>query len=211
MINYANYGLRKKQVTVLSLTLAIRINHGYKHNEQNVFRKVLVMPKKTRITLFILTLVLSFVNGALAGGADPDQALTAALQAYAAKTGDDLKTFEPRQTALVDLNGDGIKDALVLLQGPFWYGTGGCTLLIFKGVKDGFKFVSSSSLIREPLLVSNARTRGWRDLVVDVSGGGLPAKKVALKFNGREYSPNPSVLPALPKNATCQGETVFQP
>jgi len=169
------------------------------------------MLKKKRISVFFITLVLSFIGGTLAGGATAEESLTAALQAYAAKTSADPKSFEPRQTAFVDLNGDGIKDALLLLQGTAWCGTGGCTLLVFQGARDGFTFISSSSLIRGSLLVSTATTNGWRDLVVDVSGGGMAPKKVALKFNGRTYPLNPSVQPALPKNAACQGETVFQP
>ena len=91
------------------------------------------MQKKTKIMVFIITLVLSFAGGTLACGATEEKALSAALQAYPARTGDDVKTFEPRQTAGVDLNGDGIKDALVLLQGPYWCGTGGCSQLVFQG------------------------------------------------------------------------------
>lgn len=110
----------------------------------------------------------------------------------------------------MDLNGDGVKDALVL-QRPSWCGTGGCTLLLSKGHKDNFTIVSRSTLVRGPLLVSDHRTKGWRDLVLEVSGGGKAPKKVALKFNGRKYPLNPPVLPALPKDAQVSGETVFRP
>jgi putative lipoprotein len=169
------------------------------------------MLKKSFLKVFICLLFLGFGSGAQAAGAAPDQALATALQAYAKRTNDDVKTFEPRQAAFVDLNRDGHKDALVLLEGPYWCGSGGCTLLVFKGGKDSFTFISRSSLIRGPLLVSHSRTKCWRDLVVEVSVGGRPAKKVALKFNGRKYPLNPSVQKALLKNAAVQGETVFQP
>lgn len=168
------------------------------------------MPTNAKIIIAFFSLITILLGGFRAEAAQQDS-LAAALQAHAAKTGDDVKTFEPRQTALVDLNGDGHKDALVLLQNPSWCGTGGCTLLIFEGCKGSFRFVSRSSLIRSPLLVSDAKTMGWRDLVVVVSGGGLAPKKVALKFNGRKYPLNPSVQKALPKNAALTGETVFQP
>jgi hypothetical protein len=163
-------------------------------------RKAQTMRKKIWITVVMVALWVSFTNVALG----------AALQAYAPKTGDDVKTFEPRRTACADLNGDGIRDALVLLQGPYWCATGGCTLLVFKSFRDGFTFISKSTLIPPPLLASNARTKGWRDLVVEVSGGGMAPKKVALKFNGSTYPLNPSVQPALPKNTCVSGETVFK-
>jgi hypothetical protein len=169
------------------------------------------MQNKTRITVFMITLVLSFMVGTLASGAAEEKALSAALQIYAAKISADPQSFNPRQTAFMDLNCDGVKDALILLQGPTWCGSGGCTMLVFQGVRDGFKFISRSTLIRGPLLVSTAKTKGWRDLLVEVSGGGIEPKKVALKFNGHKYPLNPSAQPALPKNAALTGETVFQP
>jgi hypothetical protein len=169
------------------------------------------MLKKTGIKAFIGIFVLGLAVGALASETAPDKALASALQAYATKTKTEVKSFESRQAAFVDLNGDGVKDALVLLQGPDWCGTGGCTLLIFQGVGQKFKSISSSTLIRGPLLISDHKTKGWRDLVVEVSGGGMAPKKVAMKFNGHKYPSNPSVLPALPKNINCSGQTVFHP
>jgi hypothetical protein len=133
-----------------------------------------------------------------------------ALLAYFAKTGDDLKYVNPHQTAQIDLNGDGHQDALVLLRNPIYFcGTGGCTMLVFKGSKSGFEFVSRSSLIRGPVLVSNTTTHGWRDLIVEVSGGGVAPKQVALKYTGSKYPLNPSTLPALPKNQPLKGTKVF--
>jgi len=167
------------------------------------------MPRKTSLSFIIL--LLNLASLAPAARADQDQALAGAIKAYAARTKAEVTSFEPRQIAFVDLNGDGVKDALVLLQGPSWCGTGGCTLLVFKGGKDNFTFVSRSTLVRGPLLVSDHQTKGWRDLVLEVSGGGMPAKKVALKFNGRQYPLNPSIQKAIPKDDRVSGETVFQP
>jgi len=136
-------------------------------------------------------------------GQKPD--LNQALLAHLAKTGDDPKTVNPHQTAQIDLNGDGHPDALVLLENPYWCGTGGCTLLVFKGTETGFEFVSRSSLIRSPVLVSETKSHGWRDLIVEVSGGGMAPKRVALKFTGSKYPLNPSTLPALPQDQAGKG------
>jgi hypothetical protein len=133
-----------------------------------------------------------------------------ALLAYLDKMGVDPKYADPHQTSLIDLNDDDLQDALVLLEDPmFFCGTGGCTMLVFKGTKSGFEFVSRSTLIRSPVLVSNTKTHGWRDLIVEVSGGGMAPKQVALKFTGGKYPLNPSALPALPKNKPLKGTKVF--
>jgi putative lipoprotein len=135
--------------------------------------------------------------------------LNQALLAYLAKKGDDPKNANPHKTAKVDLNSDGHQDALVLLENPYFCGTGGCTMLVFKGTKSGFEFVSRSSLIRSPVLVSETKTHGWRDLILEVSGGGATPKRVALKHTGSKYPPNPSTQPALPKNQAVKGTKAF--
>jgi len=140
-----------------------------------------------------------------------NSALNQALLAYLAKKGDDPKYADPHRTARIDLNGDGHQDALVLLENPMYFcGTGGCTLLVFKGTKSGFEFVSRSSLIRGPVLVSDTKTHGWRDLVVEVSGGGMTPKRVALKYTGSKYPLNPSTLPAQPKDKQIKGTKVLE-
>jgi putative lipoprotein len=135
--------------------------------------------------------------------------LNQALLAYLAKTGDDPKYANPHQTAQIDLNGDGRQDALVLLENPFFCGTGGCTMLVFKGTESGFEFVSRSTLIRGPVLVGETRTHGWRDLIVEVSGGGIAPKQVALKYTGSKFPLNPSTLPPLPKAQPLEGTKIF--
>ena len=137
--------------------------------------------------------------------------LNQAILAHLAKTKVDSQYAHPRQTALIYLNGDGRQDALVLLEHPRYFcGTGGCTMLVFKGTPSGFEFVSRSTLIRGPLLVSETKTQGWQDLIVEVSGGGMAAKKVAMKFAGSKYPSNPSMLPALPKDQLVKGTKIFQ-
>jgi putative lipoprotein len=163
--------------------------------------------------IYVLTLAVVMILGmvALAWSAGPESTLKKAVLAYLAKTGADPRSIDPHQTALIDLNGDGLQDALVLLQNPMYFcGTGGCTLLVFKGTKSGFQFVSRSTLIRSPVLVSETKTHGWRDLVVEVSGGGIAPKRVALKFTGKKYPLNPSTLPPLPKDQQTKGTKVFE-
>lgn len=114
------------------------------------------------------------------------------------------------QMETIDLNDDGNDDAIVLLTGPMWCGTGGCTLLIFQGLKDSARFVSDSSLVRGPITVSSSRTNGWRNLIITVSGGGAVPGRVALKFDGGKYPLNPSIQPRLDPNANIEGDEIFK-
>lgn len=51
---------------------------------------------------------------------------------------------------LVDLNDDGVSDAIVLVRDRWYCGSGGCALLIFQGKPDGsFVRVSSSTMPRD--------------------------------------------------------------
>ena len=102
---------------------------------------------------------------------------------------------------LTDLNGDRQLEALVLMTGRDWGGTGGQTLFVFRGVPKGFAFISKMTGIRAPMpgafCIANDRTNGWRDLCVRVSGGGAKAKFVRMRFDGKRYPLNPSVQPPM--------------
>ncbi len=91
----------------------------------------------------------------------------------------------------------------------YWYGSGGCTMLVFQGGDQSFTVLSSSTLVRPPVTVSNEMTNGRRDLLLTVSGGGMVTKTVALKFDGSRYPANPSMQPALPDGTTAEGTVLF--
>jgi hypothetical protein len=109
----------------------------------------------------------------------------------------------------IDLNGDGERDALVILVGSNWCGSGGCTLKVFHGHDGHYHSVSTSTLIRTPIAVSDRKTNGWRDLIVEVSGGGISSRKVALKYDGKKYPANPSLQTPLTANSPIKGKVLF--
>jgi hypothetical protein len=107
----------------------------------------------------------------------------------------------------VDLNADGNFEAIVHLVGPAICGTGGCNTLILQPARNGYRVVSTIGLTRTPVIVSTQRTRGWSDLVVYVSGGGITrGYYVALRFDGRTYPDNPTVQPALGARTRITGK-----
>lgn len=111
----------------------------------------------------------------------------------------------------VDLDADGLRDALVLLKTPYgyWCGMHGCALLVFKAGDDKFTLVNAVQPIREPLYISDRKTNGWKDLIVRVSGRWDRAKNVALKFNGYQYPNDPSNLPSDLRFAYYDNARVF--
>lgn len=100
------------------------------------------------------------------------------------------------RSAFIDLNGDGNDDALVYLQSPMFCGSGGCSLQVYQGGPDGFTLDSDISLARNPIIVADTATDGWRDLVMQVSGGGAEPKNVVMQHSADGYPGNPSMIDA---------------
>ncbi|WP_298833081.1 hypothetical protein [uncultured Piscinibacter sp.] len=98
--------------------------------------------------------------------------------------------------AAADLDGDGRDERIAYVASPMVCGTGGCPLWVFARVSQGWRVVSQTSVTRPPVRLAPRQTNGWRNLVVRVAGGGLPARDVELAFDGRRYPANPTTVPA---------------
>jgi len=107
-----------------------------------------------------------------------------------------IREVPARTDGTVDLDGDGTKDLLMLLDDQNWCQVDGCTLLVFHGGKDGYKLVSQSMSVRAPIAVGARTNRGWHDLLVNV-GGGDEAGTVALEFDGTGYPADPTMAALL--------------
>lgn len=106
----------------------------------------------------------------------------------------------------VDLNGDGKPEVLVyLVGGSPSCGTGGCHTLIFKRVGTGYDLVSEIGLTRLPIIVTERRTNGWKDLIILTVGGGARANYWLVRFNGRTYPENSGIGSEVPSNSTVTG------
>ena len=131
-------------------------------------------------------LVLHFLTATVYAQHAPS-GLMSAIQDYVGKKGHQERP--PFRQALTDLNADGQVDAIVLLLGSNWCGSGGCNMLVFRGTNDGFTFVSASTITNEPIRVSPENTQGWKTLIVHSKGKG----DVLMQFNGTHYPLNPSL------------------
>lgn len=91
--------------------------------------------------------------------------------------------------ALVDLNGDGRKEAVVWSRDQFRCGSGGCELEIFVHDQSAWRLFSTTEVTRPPIMLLPTRTRGWRDLSAWEAGGGIERPYEApVRFDGTEYS-----------------------
>ena len=100
----------------------------------------------------------------------------------------------------VDLNGDKKPEVIVFLFGRPLCGTSGCDALLFQKVRGKYKLVTAFEPARNPIIVSQTKTNGWRDLIFYNVGGGAGVIRNSViygyyslvRFNGQTYSENPT-------------------
>lgn len=104
--------------------------------------------------------------------------------------------------ALADLNGDGVDDAVVLLDSGESCGPSGCALLVFRGGRDGYNLVSRTTSAKAPVSIATTHTNGWSDLVVNSPGIG----DVLVVFETYGYSANAALamVPSAGQRAQAQ-------
>ena len=88
-----------------------------------------------------------------------------------------------------DLNDDGKKEIFVGLTGPYFCGSGGCTQYLLDNQGN---LITRFTVSGYPVVIDNNKTNGYKDLFIH-SGG----KDRIVKYDGKNYPSNPSVLPAL--------------
>lgn len=92
-----------------------------------------------------------------------------------------------------DLNGDGSKELLVLLDSSWFCGSGGCTAYLLSAQGN---VLSRMTVVRTPILVDNRVTNDWKDLIVWSNGSYR-----RMQFNGTHYPSNPSIEPKLSRDS----------
>ncbi|MEH6451978.1 MAG: hypothetical protein V7782_02945 [Psychromonas sp.] len=106
-----------------------------------------------------------------------------------------INRTNPRNTKFssvkYDLNGDGIEDAIVLLD---WCSANGCEMLIFEGSKKGYTFSSRVSRVHPPLIVSSSQHFLWQSLLTERNQQWLK-----LDFDGISYPIQTKNLSAVNK------------
>jgi hypothetical protein len=168
--------------------------------------------QKSRATVWVamigLVTVLSGLALAQQQGNNPDAATETSLKKFLQTMTDD-KTAR-YVAAFHDLNGDGTPEAIVYLISNDWCGSAGCNTLIVARDGDSWKLVTNISITNPPIRVLASSSKGWHNIGVWVRGGGIRSGYEAeLRFNGRSYPRNPSVLPTRKSKQKAEGKVVI--
>ena len=127
----------------------------------------------------------------------------AILKAYDLKRGVDSVYYSYTK---IDLNNDSIPEYFVYAYGPMISGSGGSSALI---LTNDYQEISRFTLVQTPIIINNHRTKNWRDIIMNVSGGGITPTNVVIKFDGKSYPSNPSLQPALGPHDYIDGIKIF--
>lgn len=97
-----------------------------------------------------------------------------------------------------DLNDDNKDEVIVYLWGDDFSGTAGGTMIIFQSLDEGYEFISKTTAMNMPIIISTDVTNSFNDLIVTVSGGGInEAYNVVLKFENGTYPLNATLQPKI--------------
>jgi hypothetical protein len=135
------------------------------------------------------------------------------LQGYAGKPWPEFEQESKTRysAAFVDLAGDGTHQVIVYLSGRAWCGSGGCVTLVLSRIGPSYEIVTKITISRPPIRILNTESNGWKDITVQVAGGGLAGHEAKLPFNGKTYPSNPSMPPAdsVRRERTRQGSNTL--
>lgn len=119
------------------------------------------------------------------------QLVTGVLQKmYAADLAKNLIDSFSRSFSLFefDINGDEKKEIWVAHTGPYFCGTGGCTLLLLN--PEG-QAITTFTVSETPVVIATESNNGWRNIFISHGG-----KYRLLKYDGKSYPSNPSLIEA---------------
>jgi hypothetical protein len=95
-----------------------------------------------------------------------------------------------------DLNSDGNAEHIVLMQDRFFCGSGGCMGFLFD---NNGKVINRMSVAKTPVVLADSYSHGWQDFMVWSNGSYR-----LMSYNGETYPSNPSLEPAVNRDATTQ-------
>ena len=109
-----------------------------------------------------------------------------------------------------DLNGDGVREAVVLFQGKDWCTRTGCSMTVFQSLDNGYRPISRTVRVKPPVEIADIATNGYRDILVQTGGGPAPERRVRLQFTGESYSRNAMLQPEVPLGSVVRTEIAIK-
>lgn len=152
---------------------------------------------------------LQYISAQVTPNAALEKAILKQLSGYSycqgSKTSQGIRYFYN----LTDLNNDDNPETIVYLVGTSSCGSGGCRTLIFQSLGSDYQLISSLTLVNNPIIISEQKTKGWQDLILYVTGGGAQSSYRVLRFNSNQYPSNPSIQPSLSSGSVITGKVLI--
>lgn len=144
-------------------------------------------------TLGAILLAALIGMGAMGGGTLPEgqdeaaehASLRVSLQNYVSGRWGQPHAETRYRATLIDLNGDGRREAVVLMNGPDWCGSGGCSLWVLTPRGRSWRMVTQATIMNPPIRVLPSRSHGWSELSAMVDDVDGPHYEARLSVNGR--------------------------
>lgn len=109
----------------------------------------------------------------------------------------------------IDLDDDGKPEIFAYLVGDGFCGTGGCSAAIFKEKNKKYQLLARFSIVNNPVIISNSKTKGYKDIIMNVYGGGILPFFSRLKYDGTTYPSNPSIQPKVEPGTKLDGAAII--
>jgi hypothetical protein len=108
----------------------------------------------------------------------------------------------------IDIDDDGKPEIFAYLVGSSFCGTGGCSAAIFKEKKNNYYLLARFSIVKNPVIISDSKTKGYKDIIMNVYGGGIVPFFARLKYDGTTYPSNPSIQPKVEPGTKLAGVAI---
>ncbi len=207
--------MKKKVISILLITVCATGLAVYGHNYKSKVKgdqKPVVIENQNKTDDNIISFKsedldfsnVSYEKSETARDEKLEKAITEALD-YNKETDGVLRYYYNK----VDLNGDEKPEIFTYLVGPYVSGSGGSTALIFENKNDEYQLATKLTLVRNPIIISDNSTNGWKDLIMYISGGGIEPFYSQVQFDGNEYTGNPSVQPEIESGTIVKGTAII--
>lgn len=90
----------------------------------------------------------------------------------------------------VDLNNDGTSEIFIYLKDWYFCNINGCKAFVLKESNGKFEVIGNFTGVSYPIIISNKKTNGYKDLILYISGVGIENGYRVAKFNGEKYPEN---------------------
>lgn len=109
----------------------------------------------------------------------------------------------------IDLNDNKKKEVIVYLEGAKFCRNMGCTVVILEDKGSEYSVISKISESKNPIIISDEKTNGYKNIIMQVENRCGETMYRELKFNGNGYPSTPIDEPRIKKGNKVEGIAVI--